>query len=123
ARGATHPARVEYGWTFRGGTFALGGTLRSIAIPLERPSEAEFVTEHYWGYNRQPDGSTMEYQVTHPAWAVAELDAARLTGDVGALYGDPWRAVLESPPHSAFYATGSAVEVYRGRRLGPAADA
>jgi uncharacterized protein YqjF (DUF2071 family) len=119
APGAAHPARVEYSWIFGGSAFRLGGALRAGPTPLVRPSEAEFITEHYWGYNRQPDGSTMEYQVLHPSWAVAELEEPFLIGNVAALYGEPWRKVLERRPVSAFYATGSPVSVHRGRRLAP----
>jgi hypothetical protein len=34
-------------------------------------SEATFITEHYWGYARQRDGGTVEYQVEHPQWRVS----------------------------------------------------
>jgi uncharacterized protein len=37
---------------------------------LEPGSEEEFITEHFWGYTRQRDCSTMEYQVAHPRWRI-----------------------------------------------------
>jgi uncharacterized protein YqjF (DUF2071 family) len=114
------PGQVSYGWTHLGESCRLVGELRSPIRPLQRPSEAEFVTEHHWGYTRQRDGGTLEYEVRHPAWQVTGVTAARLEGDASALYGPGLAAPMAAPPHSAFFADGSAVEVYRGRPL-PAA--
>lgn len=111
------PTRVEYGWTAGRQTCRLAGALRSPPNALERPSEAEFITEHYWGYTGQRDGGTIEYQVAHPPWTTAALETLELSGDVGSVYGAAWRQVLSGPPQSAFYATGSDVAVYPGRRI------
>ena len=62
--------RVAYGWSHEGGEFRLSASVSGPATPLEPGSEAEFVTEHYWGYTRQRDGGTLEYQVEHPRWPV-----------------------------------------------------
>jgi uncharacterized protein YqjF (DUF2071 family) len=111
------PTTVEYSWVAGGQAGRLAGVLRSPPTALERPSEAEFITEHYWGYTRQRDGGTIEYQVVHSPWTVAALNEAQLSGDVAELYGPAWRDVLGGPPRSAFYATGSDVAVMAGRRL------
>ena len=85
--------------------------------PLEPGSEAEFITEHYWGYTRQRDGSTIEYRVDHPRWNVWNADDARLEGDVSAVYGDAFARALEGPPRSAFVADGSPVTVFAPTRI------
>jgi hypothetical protein len=90
---------------------------RGDARLLAEGSEAEFITEHYWGYNRQRDGSTLEYRVEHPRWRVSEVSAAKLECDVDGLYGEPFRESLNQEPSSAFLAEGSAVAVYNGVRL------
>jgi hypothetical protein len=79
-------------------------------------SEEEFITEHYWGYTRQPDGSAIEYGVEHPPWRVWRA-AAHFDCDVAALYGADFAACLAKAPSSAFVAEGSAVVVRQGRRL------
>ena len=79
-------------------------------------SHESFITEHYWGYTKQRDGSTVEYQVTHPRWKVWPVRDARLTGPLTA-YGPDFSRVLSSGPASAFLADGSAVEVFAPRRL------
>jgi uncharacterized protein YqjF (DUF2071 family) len=87
------------------------------ATPLVPGSEAEFITEHYWGYTRQRDGGTVEYQVLHPPWRVRDAQTPVLDMDVATLYGPEFVGPLAGPPASAFVATGSAVTVHRPRRL------
>jgi hypothetical protein len=84
-----------------------------VAVP---GSEEEFITEHYWGYARQTDGSAVEYGVEHPPWHVWRA-TAQLDCDVAALYGTGFAACLAKAPTSAFVAEGSAVVVRQGRRL------
>ncbi len=84
----------------------------------EASSEEEFVTEHYWGYVGQRDGSTLEYRVDHPQWRVRNATFASLDCDVARLYGARFAEALASEPRSAFLAIGSEVAVYRGRPIG-----
>jgi hypothetical protein len=68
----------------------LGGTdhrLLGLALDAFEDSEEAFIAEHYWGYSRQRDGATVEYQVEHPRWRVWRAEAAALSCDVAALYG------------------------------------
>jgi uncharacterized protein len=75
-------------------------------------SEAQFITEHYWGYTRQRDGSTIEYEVRHPSWHVWAGEDAELRVDVATLYGPAFADALAGPPRSVFVAEGSAVSVH-----------
>jgi uncharacterized protein len=109
---------VCYGWTHRGADFELGARVRGPAMPLSPGSEAEFITEHYWGYTRQPDGGTLEYHVEHPPWHVWRATDGWFRGSAAALYGRDFGAVLSRTPRSAFIAVGSPVAVHHGRRLG-----
>jgi hypothetical protein len=109
--------QVAYGWTHAGADFEVGARVNGPALPLTAGSEAEFITEHYWGYTRQRDGSTLEYQVEHPAWSVWPAGHGWLHGPVAQLYGADFGAVLSTLPRSVFVATGSAVAVHHGRKL------
>ncbi|MEZ4455304.1 MAG: DUF2071 domain-containing protein [Gemmatimonadales bacterium] len=111
------PAEVRYGWRADGQAGGVGGSLAAAPRPLERPSDAEFITEHYWGYTRQRDGGTIEYEVRHPPWDVADLVGARVEGDLARVYGPEWAELLVEPPRTAFYAVGSSVAVYPGERI------
>lgn len=71
----------------------------------------------YWGYTRQRDGGTLEYQVEHPRWAVWTATEACFTGPGSDLYGRDFGRILSARPDSAFVAPGSPVAVHRGVRL------
>lgn len=75
-------------------------------------TEAQFITEHYWGYTRQRDGSTIEYEVRHPSWRVWAGEDAELRVDVATLYGPEFVEPLAGATRSAFVAEGSAVSVH-----------
>jgi uncharacterized protein len=111
------PGRAAYYWRIGDRHYRL--EVRTAGRPAEPAagSEPEFVTEHYWGYAAQPDGSTTEYRVTHPGWRVWTASGAALDGDLTALYGPGFGAALAGAPRSALLAEGSPVAVYRGRRL------
>jgi uncharacterized protein YqjF (DUF2071 family) len=109
---------VEYLWGRGGERAKLRVSLAGDAKALAAGSEAEFITEHYWGYNSQRDGSTLEYRVEHPRWNVWDVADASLTCDAAKLYGREFAASLGARPSSAFLAEGSAITVARGVRLG-----
>jgi len=108
---------VEYRWRYADRPFALKATARGRAAPSEPGSEAEFITEHYWGYSRQQDGSTLEYRVDHPRWRVWTAETSAFQGDAEPLYGPGFAEILRGPPRSAFVAEGSDVVVYGGHTL------
>ena len=82
-------------------------------VPLDE-TLAQFITEHYWGYARQKDGSCFEYEVQHPRWQVREAKTAKFDGNPTAFYGEEFASILKCVPNSAFLAEGSAVTVFRG---------
>jgi len=108
---------AEYSWKQAGRRNFLSVTTRGNAQALVEGSEAEFITEHYWGYNSQRNGSTLEYEVQHPRWRVYDVADAMLDCDVADFYGQQFRDSLSGKPSSAFLAEGSEVTVYRGMRL------
>jgi uncharacterized protein YqjF (DUF2071 family) len=111
----TDPGRIEYRW----GREPLRVWARIAGLPKVLPggSEAEFITEHYWGYARQRDGGTMEYRVEHPPWRVWQALDAKLEGDVTGFYGAAYGEALAGKPSSTFVAEGSPIAVYRGVRI------
>lgn len=108
---------AAYSWRFASRQNRLKVTARGEAQHLAEGSEAEFITEHYWGYNRQRDGSTMAYRVEHPRWRVYDVADAQLDCDVAGLYGEQFCESLTGKPSSALLAEGSAVTVYQGVKL------
>lgn len=107
----------EFGWKYEGAWCGLGAETVADPAPLAAGSAEEFIFEHYWGYTRQRDGSTAEYQVEHAPWRCWRTARSWLSGDVGALYGMGFGKALAREPFSAFVAEGSPVLVRRGSNL------
>ena len=108
---------AEYRWRFVGRWNSLTVGHAGTADPLVNGSHEQFIAEHYWGYCRQRDGGTIEYEVTHPSWRVWRGVDARLDCDVDALYGREFAPFLSGTPVSAFLADGSEVAVLRPVRI------
>lgn len=111
------PGRTTFEWRVGDRWMRAAGTATGAPTLPAPGSEAEFITEHYWGYTPQRDGGTVEYQVTHPQWRTWAVTDPLLDADVAALYGPAFVAPLSAPPCSAFIAEGSPVAVHMPRRL------
>lgn len=109
--------RREYAWASGTDWARVSATVTGPAQLLEPGSEAEFITEHYWGYTRQRDGGTVEYRVEHPRWNVWTASEARLEGDVTPVYGETFARLLAGSPVSAFVADGSPITVYWPKKI------
>jgi len=108
---------VRYSWLLDDREHSLSVTLRGEPQELREGSEQEFITEHYWGYNKQNSSSTMEYAVEHPRWRIYDVAESRLDCDVAGLYGRQFEDFLKSAPYSTLFAEGSPVVVRRGVQI------
>jgi hypothetical protein len=111
------PKSIQYSWQFGGRENFIRLETEGAAEPLAAGSLTEFIAEHYWGYARQRDGSTMEYRVEHPRWNVIQAASAELDCDAADLYGAAFAELLNRSPASAFLADGSAVTVSDGVKI------
>jgi hypothetical protein len=64
------PRSADYAWRLGSDWAGLHVDADGAGAEPTEGSESEFITEHYWGYTRQRDGSTVEYRVEHPRWRV-----------------------------------------------------
>jgi len=108
---------LDYEWRGEAGWSGVHVSATGAAEPIRRGSEEEFIAEHYWGYTRQRDGSTIEYEVHHPRWRVWPARTARLAGSVADVFPPQFALALAQTPDSAFLADGSAVTVHMPVRL------
>ena len=103
---------VQYSWQISSVWHTVAARAGQPLAPPAARSFEQFIAEHYWGYTRQRDGSTIEYHVTHPPWAVVPAESHRIDADLTALYGPAFAACL-AQPLSVFLAAGSLVTVSR----------
>lgn len=109
----THLASGRRSYEWRTGGLWHGVSVTALGEPaVPRPgSEGAFVTQRHWGYTRQRDGRTIEYEVRHPLWRVWRAEDATLAADVAPLWGAAFVPALSRAPLGALVAEGSAVTV------------
>lgn len=112
--------RFEYAWRHQKQPAKVWAETSGVLQPLTPGSLPEFITEHYWGYSRTPTGTTLEYQVEHPAWRTWEVGNCGFEANVANLYGEKFAEPLSREPHSAMVAEGSPVVLHLGRQLNSA---
>ena len=108
---------VHYSWVQAGIEHAIGVRAQLQPIPLKVGSEAEFITEHYWGYGKTRNNGTIEYQVAHPRWELYPVDAWRCDVNFEAVYGPSFAFLSHAEPVSVFLAEGSPVDVFNGKKI------
>jgi uncharacterized protein len=86
-------------------------------VPIKEGSEAEFITEHYWGYTKLSNNRTSEYGVEHPRWEVYPMIDYNIKADFGAIYGSNFAFLNQENPVSVFLAEGSEIKVKGGRKF------
>jgi len=111
------PGSAEYRWRHGGQWLSIGARYSGEPVLPTPESQEEFITEHYWGYSKQRDGGTVEYQVEHPRWRVWPAVDVACDGPIVSFYGDEFAAALAAGPRSSFVADGSAVTVHKGQRI------
>lgn len=84
---------------------------------IEPRSEAEFITEHYWGYAHIDNKYSNEYEVTHPKWEVYPVLSYAIQVDFNLIYGSTFAFLNHETPLSVFLAEGSRITVESKRKI------
>jgi hypothetical protein len=81
------------------------------ATEIEKNSETEFITEHYWGYAKVNNQVTNEYEVTHPRWKEYKVESSEIKVDFEMVYGTEFEFLNHITPASVMLAEGSEITV------------
>lgn len=114
----THERRfVKYAWEVNKQTNFIAVNASPNPEKIAVGSEAEFITEHYWGYTKTSEKSTLEYEVRHPRWEVYQVTDFEVNVDFKANYGEDFAFLSDQKPFSVMLAEGSEVSVENKRTL------
>jgi uncharacterized protein YqjF (DUF2071 family) len=108
--------QVEYSWK-DGVWHRFGVRAGAEATAMPEGSEAEFITEHYWGYSKAGGHVTTEYEVQHPRWLTYPVNNYEIDVDFTTVYGERFGFLSGKAPKSVLLAEGSAIAVKAGRTL------
>ncbi|RFN60004.1 YqjF family protein [Marixanthomonas ophiurae] len=102
---------TEYHWSQKGKEQFFKLDTELIPHSIQAGSEDEFITEHYWGYGKQTDRKTTEYEVTHPKWGVYNVNNYDIQVDFAANYGSDFEFLNAATPTSVMLAEGSPISI------------
>lgn len=108
---------IEYEWALNKNWQLIKVKASKQSSAIIAGSEAEFITEHYWGYTRVNDLRTYEYEVTHPTWVHYPVTDLKIDVDFALTYGKTFSFLQELNPDSVFLAEGSKITVEQKRDL------
>ncbi len=110
---------VEYNWKVKNQSWnSLQIQAGSILQNIESGSPEEFIFEHYYGYNKLNEKTTIEYSLAHPRWQVYPVNHFLLQANIEKLYGAEFVPFIENKkPQSVFLARGSDVEVKLPKKI------
>jgi uncharacterized protein YqjF (DUF2071 family) len=90
---------------------------KNVLTEIDVDSEAEFITEHYFGYTKINEETTFEYEVTHPRWEQLEVLNYGIDIDFKDIYGRDFEFLQNRKATSVFLAKGSKITVKNKRKL------
>jgi uncharacterized protein len=108
---------VRYSWRYNKFWQSLAVEASPTPQPIAPGSEADFITEHYWGYTKRSDGTTSQYEVQHPHWQTYPIRSHEIRADFAAHYGQNFAFLNDQQSSGILLAEGSAVSVHSGSRL------
>lgn len=108
---------VEYRWKVRGDWNFLKASASTDKEPIRAGTEAEFITEHYWGYTKVNARKTSAYEVQHPKWNIHPVNSFTYNCAISELYGPEFVGPLTQNPTSVFLADGSEISVMNNSTL------
>lgn len=108
---------IAYSWKAYNKWNTISAQLDASPQTLKMNSMEEFITEHYYGYAAQKNGSTIEYEVRHPPWDLWKVLNIQIDVDFSAHYGKDLGYYLSKQPHSKLAAIGSKISVGFGKRI------
>ena len=106
---------VTYKWRYKNIWQSISIKANLALSEIHPDSEAEFITEHYWGYARYSNLKTNEYEVKHPKWAQYKVKTFSIDVDFGLVYGSTFAFLNRQEPASVMLIEGSEVSVERKR--------
>lgn len=108
---------VSYHWSDKVKKHSIGVKAALDPTEIARGSEAEFITEHYWGYTKAGQDTSFEYEVTHPRWDCYQVLEHDIDVNFKSIYGEEFEHLAKLNPTSVMLAEGSEITVENKRTI------
>ncbi|RDC62405.1 YqjF family protein [Adhaeribacter pallidiroseus] len=102
---------IDYRWKQKSNWQQIKVIADKEAIAIVAGSEAEFITEHYYGYAKVNNAKSNQYEVTHPKWEQYAVKDYAITVDFALNYGREFQFLNNIAPASVMLAEGSPITI------------
>jgi hypothetical protein len=108
--------QFKFQWKKNNNWHSISAETEKELIPIPENSEAEFITEHYYGYTKASSKKTVEYAVTHPKWDQYVVKDYLVNVNFEQVYGKEFTYLQDLVPVSCFVAKGSKITI-EGKKI------
>lgn len=102
---------IEYSWKLNDNWNSVSVKSEISPFSFNKKSEADFITEHYWGYTKINNVKTNEFEVKHPSWKIYNVLDSVINVDFESSYGTDFEFLNHQQPVSVMLAEGSEISV------------
>jgi len=102
---------ITYSWQKQKEWNSIQVTAGLVPATMHIGSDEAFIFEHYFGYTKVNEHTTIEYSIAHPSWEVYPVKSYHIQCNFAAMYGDAFSCLQHITPDSVMLAEGSAITV------------
>jgi uncharacterized protein YqjF (DUF2071 family) len=102
---------IEYQWKVQSKWNSIKVDASVAKHKMEKGSIEEFIFEHYFGYTKVNANESIQYKINHPSWEINTINQYHINCDFAAFYGNDFKVLNSSNPHSVMLAEGSDISV------------
>ncbi len=102
---------IQYEWKVKSKWNSIKVEASATKEKMEFGSIEEFIFEHYFGYTKVNTEHSIEYKINHPSWEINKVNNYQIDCDFDAFYGNDFKVLNTTIPHSVLLAEGSAIDV------------
>ncbi len=106
-----------YEWKYRDKWNKLTAKSGKRSTPIRQNNFNEFIADHYYGYRKNGETKTYQYEVEHDVWETFNVIAYSVDCDFGSLFGKEFSILDEAIPKSVFMLKGSEIRVHQRKVL------
>lgn len=108
---------TEYQWKYQDKWNKLAVKAGKRSTPIRQNKFNEFIGDHYFGYRKNGETKTYQYEVEHELWETFNVIEHVIDCDFGSLFGKEFSILNEATPKSVFMLKGSEIRIHQRKVL------
>jgi uncharacterized protein len=106
-----------YEWKYQDKWNKLTAKAVKRSTPIRQNNFNEFIADHYYGYRKNGETKTYQYEVEHEHWETFNVIEYSVDCDFGSLFGKEFSILNKEKPKSVFMLKGSEIRIHQRKLL------